>query len=263
MSTSDDTGPGGERLSKRMAALGLASRREADEWIAAGWVRVDGKPAVLGLRVGPDARIDIDPRARREQAQRMTVLLHKPVGYEAGLGDGHGPQGSRSRGAPPAMQLLTPAAHAGDDASGIRVLQKHFANLKALVPLPTEASGLVVFTQDWRVQRKLEEDIATMEHELLVDVAGEVSPDALTPILRALKDERRPLPAAKVSVNSSTPEGSRLRFAIKGAHPGLAAHLCALAGLDIRAMRRTRLGRVALSDLPVGQWRYLAGHERF
>ncbi len=50
----------GDRLSKRMTAMGLASRREADDWIAAGWVRVDGKLAVLGQRIGPDARIDAE-----------------------------------------------------------------------------------------------------------------------------------------------------------------------------------------------------------
>jgi len=75
-------------------------------------------------------------------------------------------------------------------------------------------------------------------------------------VLEHMEDDRKALPHAKVSVNSSTPEGSRLRFAIKGAHPGLAAHLCSLAGLDVVAMRRTRLARIVLSDLPPGQWRY-------
>ena len=46
-----------------MTALGLASRREADEWIEAGWVRVNGKLAVLGQRVGPEVQITIDPAA--------------------------------------------------------------------------------------------------------------------------------------------------------------------------------------------------------
>ena len=46
----------------------MASRREADDWIAAGWVRVDGKMAVLGQRIRPEQRIDIDARARTEQA---------------------------------------------------------------------------------------------------------------------------------------------------------------------------------------------------
>ena len=71
----------GERLSKRMTALGLASRREADEWIEAGWVSVNGEPAVLGQRVLPGDRIEVDERAHKEQARRVTILLNKPIGH--------------------------------------------------------------------------------------------------------------------------------------------------------------------------------------
>ena len=82
----------GERVSKLMTQRGLASRREADAWIEAGWVRVDGRPAVLGQRALADAVIEIDPRARAEQARRVTVLLHKPVGYVSGQAeDGYQP----------------------------------------------------------------------------------------------------------------------------------------------------------------------------
>ena len=92
--------------------------------------------------------------------------------------------------------------------------------------LETGASGLVVFTQDWRTTRKLSEDLSVMEHEYLVEVKGEVETDALKPIGYALKDDRNHLPQVKVSVSSSSPEMSRIRFAIKGSHPGLAAYLC-------------------------------------
>jgi len=143
------------------------------------------------------------------------------------------------------------------------VLKRHFKNLEADIELETGASGLVVFTEDWRTTRKLTEDMATMEHEFLVEVKGEVAPEALKPIGYALKDDRLDLPQVKVSVSSSTPEMSRLRFAIKGSHPGLVAYLCGLANLDILAMRRVRLGRVSLADLPVGQWRFLADYEKF
>ena len=129
--------------------------------------------------------------------------------------------------------------------------------------LETGASGLVVFTQDWRTTRKLSEDLGTMEHEYLVEVKGEVEPDALKPIGYALKDDRNNLPQVKVSVSSSTPAMSRIRFAVKGSHPGLVAYLCGEANFEILAMRRVRLGRVTIADLPVGQWRYLAEWEKF
>jgi 23S rRNA pseudouridine2604 synthase len=73
----------------------------------------------------------------------------------------------------------------------------------------------------------------------------------------------QPLPAVKVSVNSSAEGSSKLRFAIKGAHMGLIADLCERAGLKILAMKRIRIGRVPMTQLPSGQWRYLQPHERF
>jgi 23S rRNA pseudouridine2604 synthase len=80
----------GERLSKRMTALGLASRREADAWIDAGWVRVDGVVARLGQRVQPGQRIDIEAQARHHQQRQVTILLHKPLGVVSGQAeDGH------------------------------------------------------------------------------------------------------------------------------------------------------------------------------
>ena len=142
-------------------------------------------------------------------------------------------------------------------------LLRHFKQLQASVPLEAAASGLVVFTQDWRVQRKLQEDMAQMEHELMVEVRGEVKPEALILIERALRDPRQRLPVAKISIGSASEARSILRLAVKGAHPGLAAYLCELAGLEIQALRRIRLGRVSLGDVAPGQWRYLATFERF
>ena len=162
-----------------------------------------------------------------------------------------------------ARELLTSANHSLHDTSGQRPLLRHFKQLQASVPLESAASGLVVFTQDWRVQRKLQEDMAQMEHELMVEVRGEVKPEALIPIERALRDPRQRLPVAKISISSASEARSILRLAVKGAHPGLAAFLCELAGLEIQALRRMRVGRVSLGDVAPGQWRYLAQYERF
>jgi 23S rRNA pseudouridine2604 synthase len=209
----------------------------------------------------------IDANASLMNLTPVTLVLHKPPGWLDGTDDESDTPAQAYRGRVAkvnnALTLLSVANHFAQDASDTHVLKRHFSNQEGYVPLETGASGLIVFTQDWRTERKLSEDIGAMEHELIADIRGEVSPEAMQKIARALKDERNPLPHAKVSVNSSSPEQSKLRFAIKGAHPGLVAHLCEKAELDIVALRRIRLGRVTLSDLPVGQWRYLAGHERF
>ena len=81
------------RLSKRMSELGLSSRREADEWIARGWVRVDGKVvSELGSKVYPSQHITVERQASAEQSKRVTVLINKPVGYVSGQAeDGYTP----------------------------------------------------------------------------------------------------------------------------------------------------------------------------
>jgi 23S rRNA pseudouridine2604 synthase len=261
----------GERLSKRVAALVPCSRREAEQYIEGGWVRVDGRVVEEPqFRVLPQHTIALDPHATLLELTPVTLIMHKPPGWLDGVDDepelpGKAPRHKTSQSKAPqnARTLLAAANHAARDASGIRTLLRHFKNQEAEVPLEPGASGLIVFSQDWRVLRKLTEDMGTMEHEVMVDVRGEVSEQALRQLQRELGSDRQRLPHTKVSINSNTAQTSKLRFAIKGAHPGLIAWLCEQAQLEITAMRRIRLGRVALGDLPVGQWRYLAPHERF
>jgi 23S rRNA pseudouridine2604 synthase len=274
----------GERLSKKVMQLKGCSRSQAEQYIECGWVMVDGVVVEDPPFRVHQQTVTLDLAASLLNVADVTLVLNKPPGWLDGVqdeedddndddapiarssaGNKPGARGAKARlpQASNARSLLTAANHCAHDPSGMRLLKRHLLHLEAEVPLETGASGLVVFTQDWRTTRKLGEDLGTMEHELIADIAGEVSEDALQKIARALKDERNPLPPTKFSVNSSTPELSRLRFAIKGAHPGLVAYLCDKAGLQLQALRRIRLGRVTLSDLPVGQWRYLSVHEKF
>ena len=235
------------RLAKRVAELRACSRREAELFITGGWVRVDGVVIEEPQFRVTDQRIDIDPKADPSQAEPVTLLLHKPPGHDLSDGD------------QPAPQLLGPATLWADDASGIHPLKKHFSQLTLCVPLEPSASGLVVFTQDWRVVRKLTEDAAPLEHEVIVEVAGELAPDGLKRLNRGMPYEGRTPPAIKVSWQSE----NRLRVALKGARPGQIAQLCEAVGLQVVSMKRIRLGRVPLGKLPPGQWRYLRGDERF
>jgi 23S rRNA pseudouridine2604 synthase len=185
-------------------------------------------------------------------------LLHKPTGFDSMTAPGEA--NTRIK---PAQQLLSSATHASDDASGTRILKRHFAKLSPGLPLESAASGLVVFTQDWRVLRKLTEDAAMIEQELIVEVAGVAASESLLRLNQGLTADGAPLPNVKVSLNSSSATSSKLRFAIKGVHPGLIAYLCERVGWQIVSMKRLRIGRVALAQLPAGQWRYLQAHERF
>ncbi len=271
----------GERLSKRIMQLRDCSRREAEQYIEAGFVRVDGVVVQEPSRRVTTQTVAVDAHASLLNLMSVTLILNKPVGWTDGLeplplkkpvarsvtagqaGASDRFKARAPRGPQNVRTLLTPEQHSKHDHSGVRFLKSHLAKLDASVPLEYEASGLVAFTQDFRVQRKLMEDMAFIEQELIIDVRGEVLPDALRPIERAMRDERLRLPDFKISVGSANPERSKLRLAVKGSHLGLALYLCELAGLEILALRRIRLGRVSLGDLEEGTWRYLAEGERF
>jgi 23S rRNA pseudouridine2604 synthase len=273
-SQSRDQGPSaGERLSKRVMQLRDCSRREAEQYIEAGFVRVDGVVVQEPQFRVSQQNVAIDAHASLLNLMSVTLIMNKPAGWTDGLTPlpvakpappGRKPEPARPAKGPQNLRLLlTPEHRSQHDHSGVRFLKSHLAKLDASVPLEYEASGLVAFTQDFRTQRKLVEDMPFMEHELIIDVRGEVHPDALRPIERAMRDERLRLPDFKISVGSANPERSKLRLAVKGSHLGLAVYLCELSGLDILALRRIRLGRVSLGDLEEGAWRYLAEGERF
>ena len=252
----------GERLSKRVAELVPCSRREAEQYIEGGWVMVDGEVVEEPMFRASTQKVTIDPHASLLELAAVTLLLHKPPGYDAMAT----PAEANQRAHPsmkPAQQLLKPDARAADDASATRMLKRHFAKLTATVPLESAASGLVIFTQDWRISRKLLEDAGVMEQEIIVEVAGPVPPQALQRLNQGVQSDGQPLPAVKVSINSASDTSAKLRFAMKGVHPGLIAYLCERVGLQIVSMKRMRVGRVSLSGLAEGQWRYLAAHERF
>ncbi len=234
------------RLAKHLAHMLNCSRREAEQYIAGGWVTVDGVVVEEPQFRVSGERIELSKDASLLALASVTLLLHKPADMDALS----------------AAALLTPANHSGEDRSGIRPLRKHFTAIEFLTPLSAPASGLVVFSQDWHVARKLREDASVMEHEVIVEVAGSIKPGGLARLNRidhGFTFNGMLLPPAKVSWQSET----RLRFALKGERPGQIAYFCESVGLRIEAMKRIRIGRVPMSSLQPGQWRYLLPNERF
>ena len=233
-----------QRLAKRLAGMVPCSRSEAERYIEGGWVTVDGvvveEPQFRVL----NQTIVLSKDATLLGSNAVTILLHKPAGREPVLAD------------------LSLGKQSPDDRSGIRPLKKHFASAELITPLAAAASGLVVFTDDWRVARKLREDANVMEHEVLVEVSGSIKPGGLERLNRTdhgFTFNGVLLPPAKVSWQSE----ARLRFALKGERPGQVAYFCESVGLKVEAMKRIRIGRVPLSGLQPGQWRFLLAHERF
>lgn len=247
------------RLNKRMAELGLCSRREADDWIAKGWVKVDGAVATMGLQVGPHARIEVDAKARGQQREQVTILLHKPVGYVSGQAE---------EGYQPAKVLVQPRTRWKGDTAPRRFAP---AQLQSLVPagrLDIDSTGLLVLTQDGRIARQLIGEDSAIEKEYLVRVAyGAVATDVqaafppaqLARLRHGLSLDGQPLKPARVDWQN--PE--QLRFVLTEGKKRQIRRMCELVGLKVVGLKRVRIGRVTLGQLPLGQWRYLAAHERF
>jgi 23S rRNA pseudouridine2604 synthase len=243
------------RLSKRMSELGLSSRREADEWIAKGWVRVDGKViSELGSKVLPEQKITIEKQARVEQARRVTVLINKPMGYVSGQAED---------GYKPAVVLVRPENRWDEDKLPI---QFSGGQLKSLVPagrLDIDSIGLLVLTQDGRIAKQLIGEDTNIDKEYLVRVKyskpGNLPDHELQRLNHGLSlDGKALLPTIVRWQNDD-----QLSFTLREGKKRQIRRMCELVGLKVLGLKRVRIGQVKLGDLPVGQWRYLSDSENF
>jgi 23S rRNA pseudouridine2604 synthase len=248
--------PDHPRLSKRMAELGLCSRREADEWIVNGWVKVNGVVmSELGTRVSKSAEISVSKEAEQHQSEVVTILLHKPIGYVSGQAED---------GYQPAIVLIHPDNQWQDDPllhhAQPREFQRGF--LKGLAPagrLDIDSTGLLVLTQDGRIARHLIGEDSTVEKEYLVRVEGDLSYNNLDLLNHGLSLDGVKLKPAKVSWQNE----HQLRFVLREGRKRQIRRMCELVGLKVLGLKRIRIGSITLGKLPIGEWRYLRPEERF
>jgi 23S rRNA pseudouridine2604 synthase len=234
-----------------MAELGMCSRREADEWIEKGWVRVDGvRVDTLGAKVLPRSRITIEREARAQQSKLVTILLNKPIGYVSGQPE---------KGYKPASALIRAQSRWTNDAAAI---QYHPSQMRGLAPagrLDIDSTGLLVFTQDGRIARRLVAAEGELEKEYLVRVAGPLSGHDLQRLNHGLTlDGVRLKPAQVAWLNDD-----QLRFVLKEGRKRQIRRMCDEVGLRVLGLKRVRIGKVMLGHLPIGQWRYLGADETF
>ena len=242
---------GSLRLSKRMAELGLCSRREADEYIEKGWVRVDGRVvSELGARVKPEQAIELDRRGQTAQDRRVTILLNKPVGYVSGQAED---------GYEPASVLITAENRWAEDPSETRFLNTHHRGLAPAGRLDIDSIGLLVFTQDGRIARALIGEDSAIEKEYHVRVEGSLDAEGLKLLNHGLSLDGEALRPAKVSWLNE----DQLRFVLREGKKRQIRRMCELVGLKVVGLKRVRIGRVMLGNLPPGQWRYLGANELF
>jgi len=239
------------RLSKRMAELGLCSRREADGYIEKGWVEVDGEVvSELGSKVFPDQKITLRTSAKNSQQQRVTILLNKPVGYVSGQAE---------HGYKPASALIDEHTRWAEDRSTLRFHRSQFIGLAPAGRLDIDSQGLLVLTQDGRIARQLVGKDSPIDKEYLVRVQGKLDDSGLALLNQGLKLDGEYLKSAKVTWQNE----DQLRFILNEGKKRQIRRMCELVGLKVTGLKRVRIGKVKLGKLPTGQWRYLGPEENF
>ncbi|MFN7219910.1 MAG: pseudouridine synthase [Burkholderiales bacterium] len=237
------------RVSKLLSEQGLCSRREADSYIARGWVYADGvRITELGTRVLPTAKLKLDQQAAAMQESRVTVLLHKPVGYVSGQAED---------GYEPASVLVTAEHQLPSDPQKLRPEIR-----RGLAPagrLDIDSTGLLVLTQDGRVAKQLIGEDSEVEKEYLVRVEGTLTPEALASLNHGLELDGEALKPARVKWQNA----DQLNFILKEGKKRQIRRMCEMVGLKVVGLKRIRIGKVMLGDLPMGKWRYLRDDESF
>jgi 23S rRNA pseudouridine2604 synthase len=237
------------RVSKLLSEQGLCSRREADSYIARGWVWADGQRVTeLGTRVLPTAKLRLDRQAAVMQESRVTVLLHKPVGYVSGQAED---------GYEPASVLVTAEHQLPSDMEKFRPEVR-----RGLAPagrLDIDSTGLLVLTQDGRIAKQLIGEDSEVEKEYLVRVQGTLSAEDLARLNHGLELDGEALKPARVKWQNE----DQLNFVLKEGKKRQIRRMCELVGLTVVGLKRIRIGRVVLGDLPVGKWRFLWNDEAF
>ncbi|MEJ5862143.1 rRNA pseudouridine synthase [Pseudomonas farsensis] len=231
------------RLSKRLIEQLGCSRREAEMYIEGGWVTVDGVVVEQPQFKVDTQRVELLPGATADTLEPVTLLLNQPAGQALSV----------------AQASLGMASLSETHREGVRALHGHFVRQQCIAPLLPGAAGLQVFTQDWRVTRKVEADLRRIEQEYIVQVSGEAKPGALERLARGVERKGVELPKAKASWQNE----QHLRMVLKGPQAGQIEALCETAGLKVLGMRRIRIGGVSMGKLPLGQWRFMATTERF
>lgn len=239
------------RISKLMAQRGMCSRREADAFIQRGWVRVDGiVVSELGSKAWPGQKITLHRQAQRHQTERITILLNKPVGYVSAQAE---------KGYRPAATLITAANQYRPGKSARRFEPGHLKGLAPAGRLDIDSQGLLVLTQDGRIARQLIDAQSEIEKEYLVRVSGKIAANGLDLLNHGLSLDGQPLKPAKVVWQND----DQLRFIIREGKKRQIRRMCEQVGLKVTGLKRVRMGRIVLGDLPPGKWRYLGDRERF
>jgi 23S rRNA pseudouridine2604 synthase len=243
------------RLSKLMSERGICSRREADEYIAKGYVSVNGeKVTELGTKVLPDVKISLSAEAMKQQKGLITIMLNKPIGYVSSQPE---------PGYEPAIKLITAENQFKDHPTyKQRLKMGDLKNIAVTGRLDIDSQGILIFTQDGRIAKKIIGENSEVEKEYIVRVQylgaeGKLPQAKLKLLNHGLELDGEKLKPAKVEwINED-----QLRFILKEGKKRQIRRMCELVDLKVKGLKRVRTGKLKLGDLPEGQWRFVTDKE--
>lgn len=232
-----------QRVNKWLAAEGVCSRREAEELIAKGLVRIDG--AVVedpGRKIAPGQSIEVSDGGAQAQ---ISVVINKPVGVVSAQPEA---------GQTPAVRLLTKDNLIGSAP----VMPNRHSSLAPLGRLDQDSRGLLLLSEDGVLAKALIGPDSKLDKEYLVRVVGAVSESKLALLRHGLSLDGRLLKPAKVTAV----EPQRLRFILNEGRNRQIRRMCEAVDLEVTDLLRLRIGPLKLGDLQEGKWRALASTER-
>lgn len=238
--------PPGERLARFLAHAGVASRRHAENLIAAGRVQVNGMTIrEQGSRIDPEHDIVwVDGRVVQSNSRRVYVLLHKPEGYLSTVSD---PQGR-----PTVLDLLPP--------------ELRRQRIYPVGRLDNDTSGLLLLTNDGDFALHLAHPRYALEKHYVALVEGRPTNTALRALLQGVvivEDNGRKYKTAPARLGALRREGdcTWLTLSIHEGRKRQVRRMLAVAGLPVLSLKRVGIGTLTLGSLPPGEWRYLTETE--
>ena len=226
------------RLQKHLSECGIASRRKAEELIAAGKVKINGHIAEIGAKVDPKRdKETVRGKAVVPVNEKVYIMLNKPRGFVTTMSD--------ELGRKTVSDLV---ADAGNRIFPVGRLDR-------------DSEGLLIMTNDGDFANKLTHPSSHVNKTYRVTVKGVAEEEQLLRMKEGIVlDGRKPLPCA-CFVAERKPDRTVLIFVLNEGRNRQIRRMCEEVGLEVLRLKRTEIAGVKLGMLPQGKWRPLNERE--